>query len=625
MKTICLVMIVKNETEVLTRCFNSVWKYLDYWVICDTGSTDGTQELIANYFKEKDIPGELLEHEWVNFGHNRTLAVQAAKGKADYLVLMDADFVFCIKDAEFKHKSLDKDGYQIKYEGSLDYKQMLFVSGKKDWRYVGVTHEFITFDGPKIFDKLDAFTFDHLCDGGNRSDKFERDIRLLTKGLEDEPDNGRYMFYLAQSHKDLRHWDQAIKYYEMRIKKGGWSEEIYYSLYQVGLCKMKRGDSVDKFKIDLLKAYKCRSIRLESLYHLIRYCRLNGMCDMGFNYGIDAINNSYPDNDMLFIDKDIHVWKFYDELALCSYYVDKPKISLDIYNRILDLLPSHYKRQGLKNYEWFKKKYKEQITTKYQEETNSERVAIIIVNYNMKERANAIYNNINETVKHPHDIILVDNGSDLIQHSDKTTIRLKNNVQTTHGWLMGLHYADSLSITKGYKYFAYCFVITSAEMVETEEDIIHEMVTIMKNDPSVVGVHPSLTADSTTWWDHMKNDSTKTLEQVYFVDNIFSCYKASWFDKIGRFQPNLTYAWGIDIETGYFADRDNKKIILDHSVQVKKETNIGYKMDRMNMTADDRKAKATKEMEDYFEKTYGSSYKHLLYRKLKWRKDYNNN
>ena len=43
------------------------------------------------------------------------------------------------------------------------------------------------------------------------------------------------------------------------------------------------------------------------------------------------------------------------------------------------------------------------------------------------------------------------------------------------------------------------------------------------------------------------------------------------------------------------------------------------------MTADDRKAKATKEMEDYFEKTYGSSYKQLLYRKLKWRKDYNNN
>ena len=78
MKTICLTMIVKNESKVIKRCFDSVKDYIDYWSICDTGSTDGTQDFIKNYFKEANIPGELHQHKWQNFGHNRTLAVQSA-------------------------------------------------------------------------------------------------------------------------------------------------------------------------------------------------------------------------------------------------------------------------------------------------------------------------------------------------------------------------------------------------------------------------------------------------------------------------------------------------------------------------------------------------------------------
>ena len=101
-KTICLVMIVKDEMTVLPRCFDSVYKYIDYWVICDTGSSDNTPGFIEEYFKEKGIPGELLRHEWKNFGHNRSLAVQSAQGKADFLLLMDADFEFIIKDPKFK-------------------------------------------------------------------------------------------------------------------------------------------------------------------------------------------------------------------------------------------------------------------------------------------------------------------------------------------------------------------------------------------------------------------------------------------------------------------------------------------------------------------------------------------
>ena len=43
-KTLCLCMIVKNEAKIITKCLDSISNYIDYWVISDTGSTDGTQE-----------------------------------------------------------------------------------------------------------------------------------------------------------------------------------------------------------------------------------------------------------------------------------------------------------------------------------------------------------------------------------------------------------------------------------------------------------------------------------------------------------------------------------------------------------------------------------------------------
>jgi len=130
---------------------------------------------------------------------------------------------------------------------------------------------------------LDDFTFNHAADGSNRKNKFERDANLLIDGLKVEPNNSRYMFYLAQSYKDLGKWKDAIKYYEMRTKAGGWVEEIYYSLYQMGKCMIYDGEPYERFKKVLLDAYYYRPSRLESLYTLLLYCRTNGKCEDGYS------------------------------------------------------------------------------------------------------------------------------------------------------------------------------------------------------------------------------------------------------------------------------------------------------------------------------------------------------
>ena len=77
---------------------------------------------------------------------------------------------------------------------------------------------------------------------------------------------------------------------------------------------------------------------------------------------------------------------------------------------------------------------------------HSKRIAAIVVNYNMVERANSIAEGIKKHVKWPVDVIVVDNGSDLKESppSPHTAIRLEANVQTTNGWQMGIEYAKAL-------------------------------------------------------------------------------------------------------------------------------------------------------------------------------------
>lgn len=229
-----------------------------------------------------------------------------------------------------------------------------------------------------------------------------------------------------------------------------------------------------------------------------------------------------------------------------------------------------------------------------------DKVAVLIVNYNMPERADALYESLSRS-GYPHDIIIVGNGSNLTRPSKYTTLQLDNNVQTTRGWLAGL---ESLKE----KYFAYMFVITSTEIPEQKNDLIASMASVLKDDSQAVGVHPSLTADSTTAWEHLKTTGTNKIRKTWMIDNIASMYRADWFDSVGRFDPELIYGWGIDIETCWKAREQNRTLWIDERIHVKKITDIGYKMKRMNMSADKRRKLAGDNMRDVLSRKYGDNW-----------------
>ena len=330
-KTFCLVMIVRNEAKVIERCLNRVKDHIDYWVIVDTGSDDNTPELIQQTLA--GIPGELHHRAWVNFGVNRTESLQLAKGKADYLLLCDADEQIIFAD-DFDKNSCNEDIYLVEYTGSTTYSVPYLIKGNIDWRYVGVTHEYLDTDKPVNRVKLQGISILDLKDGGFKQDKYERDIRLLEQGLIDEPNNARYKFYLANSYRDIQNYKKAAEWYLKRIEAGGWIEEVTCAYENLGKCYEELGDKQTALHYWLL-GYDYNPNRAECLYNAVRLLRCDGKTRLGYQLGLIAKNMPYPKNDILFVKSDVYHYWIYYELSICTCYVGDFKLGYECCEKVL--------------------------------------------------------------------------------------------------------------------------------------------------------------------------------------------------------------------------------------------------------------------------------------------------
>ncbi|WP_405478889.1 glycosyltransferase [Streptomyces sp. NBC_00009] len=348
--SICLCMIVKNESSVIERCLASVRDLIDTWVISDTGSTDGTQKLIRTSLQ--GIPGELHEEPWVNFGHNRSLNVAHARGRADFLLLLDADLVIR-RDGPLP--PLTSDSYMLRHEGSTEYRIKRLVRGDLPWRYEGVTHEYLTADQDHEQENLDALVIEDYADGGSKHDKFERDARLLSAELERDPTNTRTVFYLAQTMRDMGRKDEAIALYERRAEMGGWGEEVYFALLQAGVLRADSGNWPGAMDA-LSRAWESRPERLEACYELSARLRTMGRYHSAHAVVRSVLDREPPD-DLLFIQPWVYHWGLLFEFSITSYWVGDFAASLEACDRLLATpsLPDSYRKQTIANREFAKK------------------------------------------------------------------------------------------------------------------------------------------------------------------------------------------------------------------------------------------------------------------------------
>jgi tetratricopeptide (TPR) repeat protein len=360
-------MMVKNESKVIARAINSVKKYIDTWVILDTGSTDDTVKVV--YETLKGIPGTLVRKPFINFAVSRTSLLRYADKAADYLILMDADEQYVFKDT-FNKDKLDADMYSIPYEGNLGYSVPKLIKGDKEWEYVGVTHEYLSCrPGVNNHGFLNDLSLIHHADGGCKSDKFTRDIKLLEQGLVDEPKNSRYMFYLANSYKDNGNFEKAVEYYNKTIQANGWEQEITCAYEYKGFCLEALGKQEEALKTYLL-GYNFNRSRAECIYNAARIYRQQGLNVLAYVMAEIAKKIKMPSPRALFVKKNVYDHLIDYELAVSAYYYNKYLDMRDSYKKLLFKTNLDYNNL-IANYKFYSKPLSSLLSRKVVVDFNS--------------------------------------------------------------------------------------------------------------------------------------------------------------------------------------------------------------------------------------------------------------
>jgi glycosyltransferase involved in cell wall biosynthesis len=349
-----LAMIVKDESHIIEETLNSIYPLIDCYAITDTGSTDNTIEIIETFFQKKGIPGTIFRDTWDDFGTNRTRALNNCSGLMDYILMIDADdlIVFPPRAKEqiiSKFLELDVNGGMLVIrQGDLEYNRMQIFKANDDWKYVGVLHEYPT--NGKLGNRIGKLPgVVHMISRrlGNRSkiaDKYARDAEILEKALLKEPENERYVFYLAQSYRDCGNTEKAVEFYTKRYEMEKWVEESYFSAYQIA--------RLTNSKEWAWKAFERNPKRNEALCHYLSLCRTNSKWSQeAYAMARCAAMVPLPTDQHLFVETDAYKWRALDEFSIHSYYTGHTDESLWAYDKLLreELFPEIHRLRIMQN------------------------------------------------------------------------------------------------------------------------------------------------------------------------------------------------------------------------------------------------------------------------------------
>lgn len=356
-KTIGLCMIVKNETKVIRRCLESVLPLVDYILVVDTGSTDGTQQMIRDFLTEHKVKGAVIDEPWRDFAYNRSVALARLRKvkSVDYAMIIDADDTLKL-DAGFDPRAfkaqMTHDLYDVPVgHGNIAHYRPQLFSNRLPFSFKGVLHEYLEAP-PGQLSRANVTGFSiQASTGGARSQnprKYQDDAATLERALATETDPfliSRYTFYLAQSYRDCDEKEKALANYLKRAELGYWSEEIYVSLLEAGNLMAALDRLFDEVIAVWERATQTVPARAEALHAASHYCRDKDKNAEGMEFARRGLELKQPDG--LFIQPWVYDYGILDEFSINAYWAGAYRESLDASLKLLagdKLPPSMVKR-----------------------------------------------------------------------------------------------------------------------------------------------------------------------------------------------------------------------------------------------------------------------------------------
>ena len=367
MGKLALNFICKDESHVIKNMLESCKTITDLIVVNDTGSTDGTQDIIRNFGKENNIPTYVFERTFDDFEKSRNHAMQKLSDVVAELgwnpdqvhgYWFDCDETLII-DPKFNKSQFTKDLYMINtYIGQMKYTRNTFFKVSKPFKWYGPIHEFIVCDDKNITSGLaENIHVDVKMTGaswqGDIPTKYKNHAFVLEKYIDANRQDPRWIFYTAQSYHDSaslpdnkeeneERMRRSMKYYRERISRtDGYAEEIFYSQYRVGTIMRILEEPWNLTHQELLKAYAMDPLRGEPIKTIIDYYLQVNEWNMAYLYTKFAkVNfqgkNPYPTR-LLFVDEALYVWKFSEAHAAACFYTGRMDEAKATYQEILNI------------------------------------------------------------------------------------------------------------------------------------------------------------------------------------------------------------------------------------------------------------------------------------------------
>jgi len=338
-------MIARNEAHVITRCLDSARPLIDFLVVVDTGSSDGTPEVVRRYLEEKSLPGEVLHEPWRDFAYNRNVAVRRLREHAeiDYAMMLDADQIL-VYDADFTPERFKK---KLRH----DIYELPLVNGPKAVMVPGLARNSLD-----IFFKSELHEYPVLPPGGDRRparglrivemhdggrsrnpNKYREDAAVLEKLLQQERDPhqiARHTFFLAESYRQCGEDEKALRLYLERTKLGFSSGEVFLSYLYGGRLQIKLQRPGNEVLETFLAGHKSCPSRAEPLHGAAQLCRLQGLNHVGYMLARAGLPLSAPEVGAN-VEHWIYDYGLLDEFAVLCYWTGRYQECLDAAARIL--------------------------------------------------------------------------------------------------------------------------------------------------------------------------------------------------------------------------------------------------------------------------------------------------
>ncbi len=326
---LCLVMGVKDDEATILSCLNSVKGIIDALAICDLGAADNTLALIEQFMEENNIRGKICSPMYISdpsYRMSTQLAQEAVKewgfSPADtYLLALDPYMVLNI-GSSFNKDNLTEDAYLLLEKSTLfslyNYNLHIFRSDIT-WQNRGTVYADWICQNQVLPTKLHTLAIEDPRDDVAKEKHLQSNLEALSQAVIDEPMNVHHLFYLAQTYKCLKYYDQAIKCYKARIEKPESREEVWFSKYMLGECYQELGSWEDTVYW-YLEAYQTNPARTESLCKLATHYRLFNKNDLAYLFARHGSRLPYPDDPILMPIPHLFEYQFDEELSIAAYY-----------------------------------------------------------------------------------------------------------------------------------------------------------------------------------------------------------------------------------------------------------------------------------------------------------------